>query len=112
VLLLSCADKQPIPLDLGPGQFEIFVDGEQVSGKPSELVLSANKPHVVFVKRVGHIPEMVVLRTDSESGRPRLTPAQITVRLRPRYRGRLKIQIDFLDTVTRDVDSSPRPAIR
>ena len=97
VLLLSCAAKQQIPLDLGPGRFEIFVDGELVSGSPSKLALRADKTHVVFVKRVGHIPEMIVLRTDSQSGKPRLSPAHVKVRLRPLDVGRVTLWIDSAD---------------
>jgi hypothetical protein len=96
VLLLSCAAEQRIPLDLGPGRFEIFVDGELVSGSPSKLALRADKAHVVFVKRAGHVPEMVVLRTESQSGKPRLSPAYIKLRLRPRQVRRATVTIEIV----------------
>ena len=97
VMSLSCVAKQRIPLDLGPGRFEIFVDGEKVTGSPGDLVLRADQAHVVFVKRAGYVPEMVVLRPDSQSGKPQLAPAQIKVRLRPRQVKQATVEIDFVE---------------
>jgi len=94
---LSCVAKQRIPLDLGPGRFEIFVDGEKVTGSPGDLVLRADQAHVVFVKRAGYVPKMVVLRPDSQSGKPQLAPAQIKVRLRPRQVKQATVEIDFVE---------------
>ena len=95
ILYMGCVPKQPIPLDLGPGRFEIFVDGERVQGNPSELALRVDKDHVVFVKRAGHVPEIVVLRPESQNGESHLSPADITMRLRPRRVGRATVTIDL-----------------
>jgi hypothetical protein len=97
VLFLSCAAKQRVSLDLGPGQFEIFVDGKAVPGSPTKLALRADRAHVVFVKREGHVPEMVVLRTAPQDGEPRLSPAHVKVRLRRRYVGQRTVEIEFAD---------------
>jgi hypothetical protein len=93
VLFLGCAPTQQIPLDLGPGHFEIFVDGERVPDNPSELALRTDESHVVLVKREGHVPKLVVLRTLSESGEPQLSPGRIRVRLQPRRVGRPGVTI-------------------
>jgi hypothetical protein len=93
VLFLGCAPTQRIPLDLGPGRFEVFVDGERVPNSPSELALRTDEAHVVLVKREGHVPKLVVLRTLSESGEPQLSPGRIRVRLQPRRVGRPGVTI-------------------
>ena len=65
-------------------------------GSPSKLALRADQAHVVFVKRAGLVPEMVVLRTESQSGKPRLSPAHIKVRLQPRQVGRARVRMEFV----------------
>ena len=94
VMFLGCVPTQRIPLDLGPGRFEVFVDGERVPDSPSELALRTDAAHVVLVTREGHVPELVVLRTQWESGEPQLSPGRISVRLRPRrVVGRPRVEI-------------------
>ena len=96
VLFLGCAPTQRIPLDLGPGRFEIFVNGERVPDSPIELALRTDEAHVVFVKREGHVPELVVVRTQSVGGESRLSPGRISVRLRPRRVGQPSVTIGLV----------------
>ncbi len=85
LLLLSaagCAPKQLIPLDVGPVPLEVYLDGKLLEGVPSELELKANRDHTVFVKRDGFRSQLMVLTTGEVEGRDRLTPEQVSVRLR------------------------------
>jgi len=81
--LAGCAPKQRVPLDLGPGPVELFVDGERAEAPPAELALRADRDHKVFVKRPGYVPELVVLEAREVDGRQELVPDRVRVRLLP-----------------------------
>lgn len=96
--LVGCAPKQRIPLEVGPGDVEVYVDGLRVAEPlPAELDLESDRAHVVFVKKPGHRSEQVVLRSvEFEDGRPQLQPDRVEVELRqetPRGR-RLEVELD------------------
>ncbi len=97
-LALACAPKQIVPLQVGPGVVQVFVDGEPLPEPPPDtLDLKANRGHVVFVKKDGHRAQQVILRSvDQPSGPPALEPAQIVVELRPATpKGRrLEVELD------------------
>ncbi|MEZ4216602.1 MAG: hypothetical protein R3E88_09000 [Myxococcota bacterium] len=75
---------QVVPLDVGPGAVEVYVDGARAEGAPRELELRADRDHKVFVKRDGYTPALVVLETRRVDGRDALAPDAVRVRLRPR----------------------------
>jgi len=81
-LLIGCAPRQVVPLDLVPADLTVFVDSQPVEGgTPERLELRADRPHVLFFRKVGYRPEQVVLRSERIGGEPQLTPARIDVRL-------------------------------
>jgi hypothetical protein len=89
---------QRVPLDVGPGDVEVYVDGLRVPEPlPAELDLKSNRAHVVFVKKPGHRSEQVVLRSvEPADGPPRLDPDRVEVELRretPKGR-RLEVELD------------------
>lgn len=93
IAIAGCAPKQRIPLDLGPGPVELFVDGERAEELPAELELRADRDHKVFVKRPGYVPELVVLEARGVDGREGLVPDRVRVRLLPVI-GDREIQIE------------------
>ena len=80
---VACAPKQRVPLDLGPGAVELYVDGRRVEVVPPEVELRADRPHKLFVKRPGYRPELIVLEAREVAGEPALAPDEVWVRLRP-----------------------------
>lgn len=102
VLLLliapSCAPKQRVPLDLGPGEVELYVDGERSTAVPLEVELRADRDHKLFVKRQGYLPELVVLETGEVEGDAVLRPSQVRVRLAPVI-GDRRIEIEEAEPV-------------
>jgi hypothetical protein len=98
VACAGCAPMQRVPLDVGPGDVEVYVDGLRVPEPlPAELDLKSNRAHVVFVKKSGHRSEQIVLRSEEPAdGPPRLTPDRVEVELRretPKGR-RLEVELD------------------
>ena len=83
VLVLGCATRQWVPLDLGPGAVELYVNGDRAQEVPPELELRADRDHKLFVKRPGYIPELVVIETREVDGRETLVPGEVRVRLLP-----------------------------
>jgi hypothetical protein len=95
ILISGCTPKQSVPLLLGSGEHEIFVDGERVDGRPRDLRLRADRDHTVFIKRSGYKPELVVLRSEGESGKESLVPGAIELDLERRIeRGSLGVEIE------------------
>ena len=80
---VACAPKQRVPLDLGPGAVELYVDGRRVEGLPNELELRSDRDHKLFVKRPGYLPELVVLESREVAGEETLEPGEVRVRLSP-----------------------------
>jgi len=89
---------QQVPIDVGPGPVEVYVDGERVADPvPAELDLESDRGHVVFVKKDGHRAQQVILRSvEQADGPPRLEPEQVAVELRPETpKGRrLEVELD------------------
>ncbi len=83
-LLLACqGPTQRVPLFLEPSSLSVFVDGEEVPGVPTELVLRSDQAHVLFFRRQGYQPQRLVLRTDEREGEPYLQPPEVHIRLVP-----------------------------
>jgi hypothetical protein len=81
-LLIGCAPRQVVPLSLTPADLTVFVDSRPIEGAPPDsLALRADRPHVLFFRKVGYRPEQVVLRSERVGGEPKLRPARIDVRL-------------------------------
>jgi len=91
-LCAGCAPLQVVPLDVGPGAVEVFVDGARAEGAPSELELRADRDHKIYLKRAGYVPELVVLESRRVEGRDRLEPAIVRARLAPR-RGEREVEV-------------------
>lgn len=75
-------------MEATPGDSAIYVDGKPIGVSPKSLNLRADKDHSVFVKRHGYRPELVILRSLRDTGRPRLEPAAVKVTLMPVTPGR------------------------
>ena len=101
-LAVACAPRQRIPLDLGPGAVELYVNGERAEAVPQEVELRIDRDHKIFVKRPGYVPQLVVLETQEVDGEVALEPPQVRVRLHPVI-GDRRIQIE---------EAEPRPADR
>ena len=83
VFVGGCAPKQWVPLDLGPGAVDLYVDGRRVDGVPREVELRADRDHKLFVKRPGYLPELVVLEAREVEGDAVLRPPSVRVWLEP-----------------------------
>ena len=77
--MLACAPKQLVPLDVGPGTVQVFVDGKAVEAPvPEQLDLYSNRGHVIFVKRPGYRAQQVVLHSvEQPEGPAKLEPETI-----------------------------------
>jgi len=118
--LAGCASKQRVPLECVPPGSSVYLDGEKLEEVPSELKLKADRPHTVYIKGPGIVPELVVLTTEEVDGKLRLSPESVCAPPRavePVGR-RLKVEIDPAapsDTPANDddlgstVDVEPRP---
>ena len=84
ILVSGCSPKQNVPLRLGGGDHEVFVDGERLEGVPDDLRLRADRDHTVFIKRPGYRPELIVLRSEGDAGSPELVPSTIELELAKR----------------------------
>jgi hypothetical protein len=95
ILVSGCRPRQSVPLLLGSGEHEIFVDGERLEGRPKDLSLRSDRDHTVFIKRSGYKPELIVLRSQGESGKEALVPGRIELELERRIeRGALGVEIE------------------
>ncbi len=74
---------QRVTVDATPGDASIFVDGKVAGVSPQAPNLRADRDHAIFVKRPGYRPELVILRSLRDTGRPRLEPAAVKVKLLP-----------------------------
>ena len=84
LLSLSCqGPTQRVPLSLEPSSLSVFVDGVEVPGAPTELLLRSDRAHVLFFRKQGFQSQRVVLRTADPEGEPTLQPSEVHVRLRP-----------------------------
>jgi len=86
--------RQRVPLFVGPGPVEVYVDGERLDPVPREIELRADRDHKVFVKREGFQPELVVLEATDAGDRPMLQPPDVRVELRPKRAGSGEVQIE------------------
>jgi hypothetical protein len=78
-----------------PDYGAIFVDGQRLDEVPADLVLRSDRPHTVYFKAPGAVPELVVLKSEEVDGTPQLSPAKICFRPRMLRAGReLTIEID------------------
>ena len=102
VVVGGCAPKQWVPLDLGPGAVDLYVDGRRVDEVPSEVELRADRDHKLFVKRPGYLPELVVLETREVEGDAVLRPPSVSVWLEPVI-GDRSIEIE---------EAPPEPVVR
>ena len=93
VLFLGCAARQWVPLDLGPGAVELYVNGDRAQEVPPEVELRADRDHKLFVKKPGYVPELVVIETRVVAGRETLVPGGVRVRLLP-IAGDRRIEIE------------------
>jgi hypothetical protein len=62
----------------------LYVDGELQAALPEEIELRADRDHVLYFKKPGYAPELVVLESRDRDGRPRLEPGAVRVELAPR----------------------------
>ncbi|MFQ5418263.1 MAG: hypothetical protein ACE5FL_14655 [Myxococcota bacterium] len=102
VSLPGCAAKQKIALDCIPDSGAIFVDGQRLDEVPSELVLRSDRPHTVYYKGAGAVPELVVLKSEEVDGDTRLAPAEICIRPR-----RLRAGQELTVEIDRSVSAAP-----
>lgn len=79
---------QRVAVQATPGDSAIFVDGKPIGVPPLSLNLRADRDHSIFVKRHGYRPELVIVRSLRDSGKPRLDPASVKVVLLPLTPGR------------------------
>ena len=83
VALVGCATKQQIPLNCLPEEVVVYVDGELLEGSPSALDLRSDRPHTLFFKGPGLVPELIVLSSEEVDGKATLSPSEVCVK--PRY---------------------------
>ena len=81
--LISCAPKQKIALDCVPEEVVIYVDGEPLDEPPPALDLRSDRPHKLYFKGPGLVPELVVLNSGKMDGKAKLSPSEVCVK--PRY---------------------------
>jgi|GEM_PF-1782263 len=94
-VVLGCASKQRIPLDCVPPAASVYVDGEKLKEVPSELKLRTDRPHTVYIKGDGIMPELVVLKTEEVEGKLKLSPGMVCAPPRTVEAQRtLKVEID------------------
>ena len=94
ILVSGCTPKQKVPLLLGPGEHQIFVNGEHLEKVATDLNLRSDRDHTVFIKRAGYKPELIVLRSEGEKGKQTLKPGRIELKLAKRIeRGTLGVEI-------------------
>ena len=78
---LACASPQRVSLACVPKNVTVFVDGRLVEGSPSELKLSKDEPHTVFLKGGGYQPQMLVFESREQDGERVLEPADLCSRV-------------------------------
>lgn len=83
MLLMACAPKQRIPLEVGPGPVAVYLDGQLLDGVPAEIELRADRGHVLFFRSEGYRSERVLLYPRERDGKPFLEPAQVSLRMVP-----------------------------
>jgi hypothetical protein len=103
ILISGCVPKQRVPLMLGGGDHEVFVNGERVDEVTSDLRLRADRDHTVFIRRPGYKPELVVLRSEGESGEETLNPSRIELQLVKR------VEVESLAVSIGEVTEPPKP---
>jgi len=81
--LIACAPKQKIALDCVPEEVVIYVDGEPLDEPPPALDLRSDRPHTLYFKGPGLVPELVVLNSGKMDGKAKLSPSEVCVK--PRY---------------------------
>jgi hypothetical protein len=95
---ISCAAFAPfqrVPIDTAPRDAVVFIDGHQAGKSPMGANLRADRDHVVFLKREGYRPELVVIETQRPEGRPRLEPPEVLIQLVPLDKDRdLQVEIE------------------
>lgn len=101
LLAPACAPRQRIPLAVSPRPATLYVDGEPLEAIPSELQLRSDRAHVLFFKSEGYRPERVVLESIEVKGKPRLKPAEVSVRLAPAIRGGRELSIEPVPPASR-----------
>ena len=107
----ACAPKQRVPLDVSPITTAVFLDGEELEGMPQELRLRSDRPHTLMFKSEGHRTQMLLLRSVSIAGKPRLEPAAVKLRLIPLDATRRDLVIEPLsEAPPRVLPASPGPA--
>jgi hypothetical protein len=80
----TCARNQRVEVRSTPSAAQVFVDGDLVGETPAQLTLRREHDHSVFIKKPGHVPELVVVESQlSDEGVRFLVPWEIHVRLAP-----------------------------
>jgi len=98
---LACAHYQNVGVETDPPGAQIYLDGHLVGTTPTQLEVSRDKAHMVYLKREGYRPEPVTLELhEAQDGLDFLTPADVVKRLAPgpssdpELERSLKIEID------------------
>jgi hypothetical protein len=81
VLTAGCASRQAVSLACVPTDVRIYVDGRELERNPPELKLRTGEPHTLYFKGGGFQPQMVVLESQEEAGKRRLSNADVCQRL-------------------------------
>jgi hypothetical protein len=107
-LLVGCAPRQVVPLSLRPADLTVFVDSQPIEGAPPDrLALRADRPHVLFFRKVGYRPEQVVLRSERVGGEPMLSPARIDVRLERLVPVGRRLEVELEAQLKDELDADP-----
>ena len=83
--LAGCfASKQQIPLDCVHREVTVYVDGEQLEGRPDSISLSRDESHKIYLKRPGYAPQLLVLESvDGPDGTAQLASSDVCIDLVP-----------------------------
>ncbi len=81
MLATGCAPTQVVPLQVAPQPVAIYLDKQLLEESPDSLKLKADRDHILFFKRPGYQPQLVVLRTQLIDGKESLNPSRVEIRL-------------------------------
>lgn len=76
--------RQIVRIEVEPANASVFVDRKEFAPAPSTLSLATDRPHVLFFRAEGYLPQQIVLESRGRAGgHPALVPEEVRVRLAP-----------------------------
>lgn len=91
----ACASTQQITLECVPDAAVVYLDGERLEGPPPTVDLRSDRPHTLYFKGPGMVPELVVVNSEKVGRKSTLSPSHVCVKPRYVQAGReLEMEID------------------